>query len=401
MASILKKNSSTVYPVPHLTSRIDTPQGETTPKFQNGRPSSCSVRAGCEAPADDNQLASSNVEHSISSSSSLSEAIHDSVEQQSGGRASVVRLVMLLLVVAFPVTTLIGICAFQLGSSVTNYGDVQLYIADVEEFLRLDTLINGLQLERGTSAALVISEGSNTRALDKLRALWTENDVLLLALTRWPTDGLALNMSTAVRSVVDESTVYRPSGLLAPLGSFRQLVVNGSTVFGDELTFYSAIIDFLIRWSLVVVIKPDMTNIWPKVFSTASLLRAANYVGVQRAVGTMFVGCKLANESLSLVKWATSFVANGGSANSLLTLAFNFQPQVERLYIKQFIGTELEANLTMMTAWIVEQPLSGNGDHCNGLSEVQRNDRMNFWQVRCFLMFRSNHGDCWHYVRMK
>ena len=164
------------------------------------------------------------------------------------------------------------------------------------------------------------------------------------------------------------------------LNNYRQLVVARSVSFDDEMSYYSTTIRSLIDWSLTVVIQPDLAELWPLVFSTASLLRAADGFGIQRAVGAAFFGCAAGNSG----DLTAQFFANVGVGESLLGLAASFRPDVGREYDRAFHGSNLELNLTTMLQLIVDG--RWNATSCTNRSETERNNMANYWQVVLYLL---------------
>lgn len=96
------------------------------------------------------------------------------------------QLAKMLAVVAIPVIALVAVCSLQLSSAVHEYNAADVATGAFQEFLRLDSLVTGVQLERGTSAAWVSSRGANINARVILATLWVHNDDKLKSLTRWP-----------------------------------------------------------------------------------------------------------------------------------------------------------------------------------------------------------------------
>jgi len=329
-------------------------------------------------------LFSSN-EEDVASRRAAQEIIEDALREQTGDwRSRTCRFAKLMLVVAVPVVALIAISIFQLGSAIADLHGISSATDNAQEFLQLDALVNGLMLERGTSAALITSGGTNAVARDRLTTLWATNDNAIRALTSWPSGGLTLTMTYS--SYIGQSPITSALDLLGRLGISRRGVVNGSMTFDAEIAFYSVIVQALIDWSLTIIIQIDVGHLWPMIVSTALLLQAANSYGLQRAIGSVILGCGgvvADNVSAAVTAPASSsdvtvrFVSNGGAADSLRHAAFILRPDVGRRYDEQFIGSSLQINLTTMI-----QSITSNSVNCHSITDVmQRNGRVIFWQV--------------------
>lgn len=96
-----------------------------------------------------------------SSSSSVESQQHEERMAANTSKSRVLQLAKMLSVVAIPVIALIIVCSFQLSSAIQGYNAADAAIAAFQEFLRLDKLVTGVQLERGMSAAWVSSRGTN------------------------------------------------------------------------------------------------------------------------------------------------------------------------------------------------------------------------------------------------
>ena len=184
------------------------------------------------------------------------------------------QLAKMLSVVAIPVIALIVVCSLQLSSAVRGYNAADVATGAFQEFLRLDSLITGLQLERGVSTAWVSSRGTNIDARIALTSLWADNDDALQSLTRWPAGGLR----------VADRTFQTARELSFYINSLRVKVVASDVGFTETITDYTAIISALIGWSMSVIVMSNMSTIWATIVSNSALLLASDVIGIQRAL---------------------------------------------------------------------------------------------------------------------
>ena len=183
------------------------------------------------------------------------------------------QLAKMLAVVALPVIALIIVCSLQLSSAIEAYNAAAVASKAFEEFLRLDNLVTGVQLERGTSAAWVSSRGTNIAARIKLTSLWVYNDDALQSLTTWPPSGLH----------VDDKIFQTDNELSLHINSIRSAVISNELTFTEEINEYTAITNAFMSWSLSIIAQSNMASIWSIIVSNSALLLASDVIGIQRA----------------------------------------------------------------------------------------------------------------------
>jgi len=185
-------------------------------------------------------------------------------------KSGFLQLAKMLAVVAIPVVALVIVCSLQLSSAIQEYNAADAAIASFNEFLRLDKLVTGVQLERGTSAAWVSSRGTNRDVRIRLTSLWVHNDDALQSLTRWPPGGLH----------VFNKTFHTAKDLSFHINRLRGSVISSEVKFKEEIKEYTAITNALMRWSLSVIVLSNMATI----VSNSALLLASDVIGIQRAL---------------------------------------------------------------------------------------------------------------------
>jgi len=183
-----------------------------------------------------------------------------------------VQLVKMFAVVAIPVIAVIVVCSLQLSSAIRGYNAADAATAAFEEYLSLDKLVTGVQLERGFSAAWVSSRGTNVDAMITLASLWAHNDDALQSLTRWPDDGL--HVAGKILRTAEELSFH--------LNKLREAIISSEMTFTQEINEYTAVTNALTSWSLSVVVPSSLSAIWSLILSNAALLLASDVIGIQR-----------------------------------------------------------------------------------------------------------------------
>jgi len=295
-----------------------------------------------------------------SSTSSCDGQLHTIDDRVSG----LLQLVKMLAVVAIPAIALVIVCSLQLSSAIQGYDAADVATGAFQEFLRLDKLVTGVQLERGMSAAWVSSRGTNVAARNKLTLLWAENDGALQSLSDWPPSGLR----------VAAMTYQTPRQLHFHINSLRGIVISGEVTFTDEITEYTAITNALMTWSLTVIVQSDMTTIWSMIVSNSALLLASDMIGIQRALGSVFYTC-IDEFTEKETKW---FFENEGAANALLSFASSLNDDVSLMYTEQYVDSPLHKNISSLKFIVGGMDARFN---CSSINITQRFETVEFWKV--------------------
>jgi len=167
------------------------------------------------------------------------------------------------------------------------------------EYLSLDKLVTGIQLERGLSAAWLSSRGTNVEAKNRLTSLWAQNDDALQSLTRWPT-GDGLHVADKALQSAKELSVH--------VNTLRAAVISNDMTFKQEIKEYTAVTSALMSWSLSVVVLSSTSTIWPMIVSNAALLLASDVIGIQRALEITLKTLPRKRSLFKLCCWQISLV---------------------------------------------------------------------------------------------
>jgi len=288
------------------------------------------------------------------------------VDNRSSG---LLQLAKMLAVVAIPVIALLAVCSLQLSSAIDGFNVAYAATGAFQEFLRLDKLVTGVQLERGMSAAWVSSRGRNVDVRRALMSLWAHNDDALQSLTRWPTSGLH----------VADKTFHFARQLSHHINGLRGVVVSAEIAFTDEIKEYTAITNALMSWSLTVIVTSSMSTIWSMIVSNAALLLASDVIGIQRALGSVFFTC-FDEFNKNETEW---FFENDGAADALLSFASGINDDVSLMYSQRYVDSDLHKNVSSLKKVVGGLDLTFN---CTSFDTIQRFDNVQFWKVRYYFV---------------
>lgn len=234
--------------------------------------------------------------------------------------------VKLIFVVALPIIGLIGIAIKAVDTAASQYHTARRGSETLDAVIRLNRFIRNLQLERGVAVTFLISNGTLLESKSLLADYRKLVDESLAELTPWPSE-----------MVVHDAALSTPEAIRGRLVELR-LEVDGLTIsFNDGIEGYSNLTNGLMTLSQSSLVVPDQGNIWPMVIAFHSLLRCIDVIGVERASGVMCLfTCNVSLDTF------LNFRRIEGKAESLLTLAFVYQPNYENRYDDQFTRSGLE-----------------------------------------------------------
>ena len=185
------------------------------------------------------------------------------------------------------------------------------------EFLQIDSLVNSLQLERGTAASYISSEGSNQGALYQLWEIHDDTGAMLHALSKWPSDVVFRD-----RKVVDQED------FLTILNEIRQNVTFLEITQEECITVYTEIN------TVFMDIATEQTRIsgplWSYLVSASAMIRASDAMGVQRALGAIyFTVCSMSKTMEEL------FIRMQEKASTQEALAFLYTPDYKKKWLRE------------------------------------------------------------------
>lgn len=239
------------------------------------------------------------------------------------------QMAKMLIVVAVPIVALLSMSGLSLSQAVAVQRETKLAKVTIDNILQVDDLVTDLQVERGTTATFLSSNGDNQGAFDRMLKKRELSDESLSNLW-YPNDGL----------VIRGKVLNTKQDFKGFLDDYRHSVENGTVNFVSNIRFYTNITFALMDWAESIVHLPEKGKIWPMMISSTSMLRASDAIGIQRALGaTFFTLCGFDTENQS---WFTRLE---GEAGALLNTSFTYSPASRVTYISDYIGTILQSEI--------------------------------------------------------
>ena len=245
------------------------------------------------------------------------------------------QMAKMLAVILVPIITLIVLTTLALVVAVNVQTDALESVKEVNEYLRVDSLVTSLQIERGTAVAYLSSNGSNTDAYTSILGFWRSTSRAVNELTLWPEGGMIVGDR--------RRTTANKEDLVRTLEDFRKQVKELNTDVEETIQFYTQIDTALMDWADSQVTLPEDGHMWPKVVTASSMLRASDSIGVERALGSVFY--TLCEFNVKRFEW---FMSLQGESSALLSFTFSHYPKSEQAYQSSYVGSTLEMDIEKM-----------------------------------------------------
>ena len=167
--------------------------------------------------------------------------LEEFVETSLRRRRTVLQYIKMLSVIALPVIAVICLVSFNVHNSRVERDSQLAAVEQFEVFASIEALVTSMRAERGYTTSVVILGGQETYANEVMFKQRSHTDYALLSLPVWP-DGLEINgLQLTTRSHLGDM-----------LNVLRGQVSTLSVSIHDVLDFYSAIIEQLMYWLLVI-----------------------------------------------------------------------------------------------------------------------------------------------------
>lgn len=216
----------------------------------------------------------------------------------------------MLLLVALPVVALMAVTSMKLVSAAHRYRVASQGLSASEQLLGIDDLVTSLQIERGTSATLLSSDGQNVQALAKLSQVWNATDQFVVALPHWPSNIQVNGTALHTREDFGRALIY-----------IRSWVTMNVITVSQNIRWYTEVNNELMNKATYAVKPPSEKEIWRSVVAYGSLLRSSDALGIQRALGgTFFTTCKFTQGDSA---W---FEEQEGSALAAYSISVTYYP---------------------------------------------------------------------------
>ena len=259
----------------------------------------------------------------------------------------------MMMVLAVPISAVIALSGVAFNSALTNRNIVESAASALNDYFSIDTVVSGLQLERGTSVWMVSLGKTNANVFERLVQVRAATDFVLEAAKLWP-EIMTLNGTNVTSKVAFVSFLH----------AYRTQVNNMELEELDGIIqTYTETTKTLIQWSQTLVVVPEGSRLWPPLTTSKTLLQASDSIGIQRALGLAFFST--CNVTLTHYAW---FMTLEGSATAYLDLALSQASDASQAYSSLYEGTLLQGNIILQKELIGE--MSQGHDLCVNSSDL-------------------------------
>ncbi len=212
----------------------------------------------------------------VSTMSNQEEKRHIEELTNTSNKKKLVRIIKMNLVVITPIIVLLAMAGILLQMSLTTSREVESAKRDIEFAIAVSTVVNYLQIERGTSAMFLSSNVSDVAA---------------------STAGVRNATNRALEDVPPDLTITLRGSSTSELvtrilGDLRSKVNGRELPIPKMIEQYTILDHTLLDLSVSEVDLPAKGMPWKAAVSINTLSRASDSVGIQRALGsTFFVTC--------------------------------------------------------------------------------------------------------------
>ena len=182
----------------------------------------------------------------------------------------------MFLVILLPISMLISVTVVIMVDTLDNYDDTRKASRNLDHALRMASLATVLQKERGMSTLFLRNDDNDGRISEKLERI--KEDVA----------AQLDSMSDSSISGVGDSRYHTSGGFVRYLEEHRTRVAAKDVAVLANIRFYTNLTLQFIGETLSNVGFRFHNDMWKMFFSLESLLRAADAIGIQRALGAGF-----------------------------------------------------------------------------------------------------------------
>ncbi|XP_071110470.1 uncharacterized protein [Haliotis cracherodii] len=260
----------------------------------------------------------------------------------SGKRKQLVKMVSIVMI---PVAVLTGLTANTFFATFTNYVQSSDIRATLLYSVELGSVIHYLQEERDMSALYLSSIEEKTKSL--LLQRYPETDRSLEKLTFWTTG------PTLTRTEFQSKDRF-----LSYLNRHRYELDTLNQTVTMELQMYTTLIRVFITWLYDAVTEDQSGSIWRSLVAYQEVIIAKEYMGLERALGTIFYATGTF-PSQDVYLW---FSESQDVTNATFLSARRYSDLVHALYDENVNGNEMLLGvLGRMRAEIRRNDLEGRG----------------------------------------
>jgi methyl-accepting chemotaxis protein len=272
-----------------------------------------------DTPADNAEAGASNGNDNSDVADLVKHALQD--------KGKALQMVKLLVVLGVPLLALIILSTATLVQIFEKFSITKGTAATIGDFLQIDALVTSLQVERGTSARYLSSNGKDNETLSALRPLYVITDKLIRDVDHWR---VQFEYSGRVVSSNEE--------FINVLHALRQAVKSLELSFDESTRKYTAINIELMKFT---VTNLEITGVvWSLLVAATATLQASDAIGIQRALGASYF--TMCNFPSQIYAW---FAQLEGEFAAQQNTAFTYQPSVRAKW-RQLLSKDLETTLT-------------------------------------------------------
>ncbi|ESO95674.1 hypothetical protein LOTGIDRAFT_116760 [Lottia gigantea] len=250
-------------------------------------------------------------------------------------------VILILIVALTPVFALIGQNIQTLVSNSNILSTRNSIRSTIQLSIQTGNVVHRLQIERGTTAFYISSQGS-AEILKRLQIAYNTTDEYIGKLNRWPENDDGENFKS-----VEAYTDY--------VLQFRNSLNLSNVTVDDAIDFYSSHNTIFISWFASHIQKSTSGTLWSTLVSYHFLALAKEQAGIERARGSTFFSQGKFNQA-DLLKYSARKVMG----ENYLLQSSQYSTEVYGVLNSEYIGTKLAKDITYMRNVIIRNNVNGS-----------------------------------------
>ena len=269
-------------------------------------------------------------------------------------KQKLVRVVKLNTLIVIPIVSLLVMTGILLQISRTTASQIEKTKLDITFAIDVSTIVNVLQIERGTTAMFMSSNVSNVGEIENVQRAREKTDRSRITV---PSD-MEMNFGNNSRNATDLTYI---------INNLRKDVDQNKLSIKTMISRYTTLNHKLLDLSISSVDLPTLGMPWRTIVSINTLSRASDSIGIQRALGsTFFVTCGFNRET---ELW---FMELETELQTYVELSFFYYPHGEAMYEKELDKTDDVLDRISN----IKSTMFGNNSNfvikCNSLNKTER-----------------------------
>ena len=191
-------------------------------------------------------------------------------------RGQKIQISKIVLSALIPIVLLFAEATYRLSLSATELSGVSKVQDEILFSLETGTVVHFLQIERGTTALFIGSNGSTT-VYNDLLTKYTKTDDAINSLTRWP--------STSTPAHFQSRNAFKNKII-----EFRNNLVpwHNHVTVAEDITFYTDNNAIIIGWVADSAKSSERGKVWQTLVAYHLLILSKEQAGIERALGGVF-----------------------------------------------------------------------------------------------------------------